>query len=45
VYPAAGFGSMVAARKVSIAEFNIDENPSCCDTKYVNFMVLFNFIN
>ena len=34
VYPAAGYGEYLSSRKVPIAEFNIENEPTCPRTKY-----------
>jgi NAD-dependent SIR2 family protein deacetylase len=45
VYPAAGFGEIVAHRKAPIAEFNIESSATCGHTKYIQFFNTSNFIN
>lgn len=45
VYPAAGFGEIVAHRKAPIAEFNIESSATCEHTKYIQFFNTLNFIN
>lgn len=45
VYPAAGFGEIVAHRKAPIAEFNIESSATCEHTKYIPFFNTSNFVN
>ena len=39
VYPAAGYGQIVSARSVPIAEFNIEAEPTCSKTRYNLFFL------